>query len=190
MDAESRSERVRLFVALDLPRGAREALEDWRSRNVLDLPGLRLVPAEALHATLCFLGWRSVDEIEEIGAACSQAVGERAPPPLAFADPLWLPRRRPRVLAVGVADRSGALGEIQAALSAVLSSGGWYEPEARAHLAHVTVARVAGRARVKPVELEPVRAERFDGAAVILYRSRLQRSGARYEALRTIEFVS
>lgn len=186
MDAE----RVRLFVALDLPREAREALEDWRSQNKHDRHGLRLVPPEALHATLCFLGWRSADEIDEIGAACSQAVGDRAPPPLAFAEPLWLPRRRPRVLAVRILDRSGALGQIQAALSAALSSGGWYEPEARAYLAHVTVARVAGRAGVKPVELEPVRAERFDGAGVTLYRSRLQRSGARYEALRTMEFVS
>lgn len=184
------AERIRLFVALDLPPAARAGLERWRSTAVRGMDGLRLLTPEALHATLCFLGWRSSDEIEQIGGACAEAVGERASPVLAFGEPLWLPRRRPRVLAVGLEDRSRALAEIQAALSAVLSAGGWYEPEARAFLAHVTVARVAGRARVRPIELGPVGAERFNGAAVTLYRSQLQRAGARYEALRTVEFVS
>src|SRR5207302_892374 len=97
-----------------------------------------------LHATLCFLGWSSVGEIEQIGAACSEAVGERLPPALTFTGPLWLPRRRPRVLAVGLEDGSRALEEIQAALTAALTAGGWYEPERRPYLPHVTVARAAG----------------------------------------------
>jgi RNA 2',3'-cyclic 3'-phosphodiesterase len=188
VDAEP--SRVRLFVALDLPPVAREALERWRSRSLRELSALRLTPPEAMHATLCFLGWRSAAEIEQIGAACLEAVGERSAPALAFAGPLWLPRRRPRVLAAGLEDRSGVLQEIQAGLSAALSGGGWYEPEARGFLPHVTVARFAGGARVKPVELPPLPAERFEGAAVTLYRSRLERSGARYEVLRRMELSS
>ena len=183
------AERARLFVALDLPAGARGALERWRGHALREVDGLRLVAPEALHATLCFLGWRSADEIEQIGAACLEAVAERAAPALRFSEPLWLPRRRPRVLAVGLEDESRVLEEIRAALSAGLSAGGWYEPETRPYLPHVTVARVAGRARVKPVELARLRSEDFDGANVTLYRSRLQRTGARYEPLRRIGFV-
>jgi 2'-5' RNA ligase len=184
------SERARLFVAIDLPRAARAALERWRREALRGVDGLRLVAPEALHATLCFLGWRSVGEIEQIGAVCARALGERAPPPLGFTEPLWLPRRRPRVLAVGLEDRSGDVGEIQAAVSTAMSAGGWYEPETRRFLPHVTVARVAGRARVRPVDLAAPRAEDFDAASVTLYRSRLERTGARYEPLRTVEFSS
>jgi len=165
------AERVRLFVALELPPGARAALERWRSHALRGVDGLRLVAPERLHATLCFLGWSSAGEIEQIGAACSEAVGER-------------------VLAVGLEDGSRALEEIQAALTAALTAGGWYEPETRPYLPHVTVARAAGRARVKPVELARLESRDFGGATVTLYRSRLQRTGACYEPLRRIRFVS
>jgi 2'-5' RNA ligase len=184
------AERTRLFVALDLPAAARGALERWRSSALRDVDGLRLVAPEALHATLCFLGWRSADEIEQIGLACAEALRERAAPALTFTEPLWLPRRRSRVVAVGLEDRSGELAEIRAGVSAALSAGGWYEPEARPFLPHVTVARVAARARVNRVELARLGPLDFEGAAVTLYRSRLERAGARYEPLRRIEFSS
>jgi 2'-5' RNA ligase len=184
------AERTRLFVALDLPTGARAALERWRSDALRGLDGLREVAPDALHATLCFLGWRPADEIEQIGNACAHALVGRAAPALSFTGPLWLPRRRPRVLAVGLGDHSGALGEIQASVSLAMSGGHWYEPERRRFLPHVTVARVTGRARARPAELAPLRPEQFDGAAVTLYRSRLQPTGARYEPLRRVEFSS
>jgi 2'-5' RNA ligase len=182
-------ERVRLFVALDLPARARASLERWRSHALREVDGLRLVAPEALHATLCFLGWRSADDIEQIGAACSEAVGERPPPALSFSEPLWLPRRRPRVVAVGLRDPSGALQAVQEAISAALEAGGYYQPEKRPFLAHVTVARLAGRARAKRVELARLEAQDFAGAAVTLYRSRLERAGARYEPLRMAQFT-
>lgn len=151
------------------------------------MDGLRLVAPEALHVTLCFLGWRPVDEITRVGGACSAAVGDRPAPALAFTEPLWLPRKRPRVLAMGLEDPSRTLEGIQAALSAALSAGGFYEPETRPFLPHVTLARVARHGRVTPVELSAPRSQEFEGVAVTLYRSRLQRGGARYEPLRRIE---
>lgn len=184
------AERARLFVALDLPRAATKALERWRSDVLRDVEGLRWVAPEALHVTLCFLGWRSANDVEQIGAACSDALGLRPPPGLSFTESLWLPRRQPRVVAVGLADASGALQEVQRAVSAAVTAGGWYAPEPRPFLPHVTVARVMGRARVRPLELAPPRAKQFDGVAVTLYRSRLQPTGARYEPLRRVEFSS
>lgn len=183
------AERIRLFVALDLPASARGELEHWRARVGHEVAGLRLVAPEALHATLCFLGWRSGDEIEQIGAACAAALGRCAPPELTLGEAVWLPARRPRVLAVRLDDRTESLVRIQATASAALSSGGWYAPETRPFLAHVTVARVAGRERVRPVELASPRADAFNCAAVTLYRSHLERTGARYEALRRIELI-
>jgi 2'-5' RNA ligase len=151
-----------------------------------------MVRREDLHATLCFLGSRPAREVEQIGAACGVVAGE---PPVdsAFGAALWLPRRRPRVLAVSLDDAGGGLARLQESLAAALAAGGWYAPESRPFLAHVTVARVAGGAggrAFRPPELAappvvPVRCSR-----VTLYRSRLSPSGARYEPLSVVELGS
>ena len=176
------AERVRLFVALELPEEARSALLEWRSGQA-SAERLRLIRPDALHATLCFLGWRSDDEIERIGAACGDTLRGLRAPGLALGEGLWLPPRRPRVLAVELSDPTKALKELQASLSDALSAGGWYTPEKRPYLAHVTVARVPARAGVRAVELSPSPRLGFLPPAITLYRSRLERAGARYEPL-------
>ncbi len=212
-------ERVRLFVALELPAEVREALTRWRDRLPVDPDrSLRPVAPEALHVTLCFLGWRRADEIPGIAAACGVVAAEPAPA-LSLGSPLWLPRRRPRVLAVELGDPARRLGAVQSALSGALSAGGWYQPEHRPYLPHVTVARVkAGRSAFRrdaprapergagrplergagrPLERgagrppEPPAPPRLDfhASCVVLYRSRLSPSGARYEALTGVELA-
>jgi 2'-5' RNA ligase len=150
---------------------------------------LRDVAPESLHVTLCFLGSRPEEEIDAIAAACTIVAAEPAPG-LVLAEGLWLPRRRPRVLAVRLEDPERGLARIQSELSAALAAGGWYEPEKRPFLAHVTVARVGARLGPRPPELpEPPRVE-FTGSSVVLYRSRLSRSGARYEPLSTVSLAA
>ena len=176
---------MRLFVALDLPSGVRSTLAAWAGDHGGALPGLRLIDPRALHATLCFLGWRDAPEVREIAAGCRAAVVPAALP-LSLGEALWLPPRRPRVLAVALPDPSGGLARLQAAVSAALAAGGFYEPETRPYLGHVTVGRVGRGARVRPEPLPPPSPVSFDAEAVTLYRSRLARGGARYEALETI----
>jgi 2'-5' RNA ligase len=144
------------------------------------------VSAGSLHTTLCFLGSCRVDELDRIADAC-EVVGEMALPALALGEPAWLPARRPNVLAVRLQDRGGGLEQIQLALAGSLTKGGWYEPDSRPFLAHVTVARAGRREHVRPVELEPPAAVVWRGQTLVLFRSRLDRRGARYEALRTVE---
>lgn len=176
-----------MFVALDLPPGAKEAIARWRRRAAGEHPALRAIAPDALHVTLCFLGWRSTDEIGPIGAACERALAGGTSCELSLAEGLWLPHRRPRVLAVQLGDESGALAAIQASLSAALSAGGWYAPEGRRFLPHVTVARVRGRTRVRPSTLPAMPRLSFCATTVTLYRSRPGAGGARYEGLRIIE---
>jgi RNA 2',3'-cyclic 3'-phosphodiesterase len=150
---------------------------------------LRAVPDESLHVTLCFLGWGREDDVEPVAAACGVLAAEPAPR-LAVADGLWLPRRRPRVVAVRLEDSDQQLEHVQRALSEALAAGGWYEPERRPYLAHVTVARVGAGIGPRPPELpEPPRVE-FEAPHVVLYRSRLSRSGARYEALARVDLAA
>ena len=184
--------RARLFVALDLPEDAREALAAW-GREVAAPDGaerrLRLVATDALHVTMCFLGWRDEGQAEEIAALALGALPEGAPaPPLALGAGVWLPPRRPRVLAVDLADEDGALAELQSRVSDALVAGCAFEPEKRPFRPHVTVARVPRGARAGGrEELASPAPLRFPGAAVTLYRSRLSGAGAHYESLARAE---
>jgi len=179
------AERVRLFVALELPGAVREALERWGARALQGLEGARAIASSDLHATLCFLGWRSSDEVEQIRDACGVLTAYPAPE-LRVGAATRLPPRRPRVLAVELHDASGALARAQSALSEVLETGGWYQPEERPHLAHVTVARFGRGTRVPRRSLPDPPELTFRASRVSLYRSRLLRSGARYEALASV----
>ena len=138
--------------------------------------------------TLCFLGSQPAGEIDAIAAACFRVAGSGVAP-LRVGEPIWLPRRRPRVLAVGLDDLEGALGRTQAALSGALVAGGWYESETRPFLAHVTVgasgtdgAGPASRSR----SIEGPRRLTVEGSTVTVYRSRLSPKGARYEPLASV----
>ena len=126
-DQAAHDERARLFVALELPEDARRALVRWRSEALRDARGLRLISTEHLHATLCFLGWRGVGDIDEIWRACG-ALATRRAAELRLGEAMWLPARRPRVLAVELVDPGERLLEAQSALSVALEAGGGTGP--------------------------------------------------------------
>jgi 2'-5' RNA ligase len=180
---------VRLFVALDLPAVVRTELAGWGARQLGGVAGARLLEAESMHVTLCFLGGRCAGEVEAIARALQVAAGA-APVPLTLGAPLWLPRRRPRVAAVrlpgGEGNRGAGVAALQSAVAAKLARAGWYEPEARPFLAHVTVARAGKGGLSRPPELTPPPAIRFTAETVSLYRSHTGPAGARYEPLATV----
>jgi RNA 2',3'-cyclic 3'-phosphodiesterase len=177
----SADERVRLFVALELPEGVRSELVRWRDGMLT--PALRPVAAESLHLTLCFLGSQSSEQASAIGDACAAALTGGGPLPLVVSGAIWLPPRRPQVLAISLDDPSGELGRRRAALAEALSGGGWYSPERRPFLPHVTVARVRRGEHAAPIELPRPPALDFAGWRVALFRSHLDSGGARYDAL-------
>jgi 2'-5' RNA ligase len=182
-------EKARLFVALELPDGAREALARWREGAVGGTAeGIRAVRPEDLHVTLCFLGWRDAGEVDAIGRACKVVRG-RGAVELALGEVALLPRRRPRVLAVELEDARGGLRDVQAALSTALQAGDFYEPEARPFYGHVTLARAGRGGRIPRSALLAAAPDelRFRGSTVVVYRSHPRRGGARYEALERIE---
>jgi RNA 2',3'-cyclic 3'-phosphodiesterase len=172
---------VRLFVALDLPGAARAALARFRDAAA-DPAVWRPLDAASFHVTFAFLGHRIEGDVERV-ADVLRSLPAWEPPRLELADGLLLPPRRARVLTVALADADGALGPLQAAVSAGLADVGLYEPEARPFRAHVTVARLRSGARPpRGLEAEPEKLS-FTAGAVTLYRSRLSRGGAVYEPL-------
>jgi 2'-5' RNA ligase len=173
--------QARLFVAVDLPSDVRERLAGW-ARTAMGVGGPRLIEASAIHLTLVFVGYRPqgvINDIAGLALGCAMPVGD-----LELGAPLWLPPRRPRVLAVEVRDADGTLEELQAAVSDALVAGAGYEAEKRRFRPHVTVARMGARAPAPASrELAPTPALRFAPEALTLYRSRLARAGASYEPL-------
>jgi 2'-5' RNA ligase len=178
------SPRLRLFVALELPADARAPLAQW-TREAFDHPDLRPVRPEALHVTLVFLGWQYERDVERIARAAFSA--GLPPVELEPQEVVGVPRgRRPRLFALGLADRGAALTRWQAGLSDRLEAERVYEPEKRPFWPHVTLARAKrGRtpsgfeAPVLPLDLR----RPFGGAEVTLYRSTLRPQGAVYDAL-------
>ena len=183
---------ARLFVALELPDGVTAALTAWSAAAATAAgDGLRRVGRDALHVTLCFLGVRPPAQVGEIGSVMRAAASAVSPVTASLGVPLWLPHRRPRVLAVGLDARGpapAALATLQAGLAAALHELGVYAAEDRPYLPHVTVARVRRpfprtAPRLPAVGLEPLA---FTADRVTLFRSRLGEGPARYEALETV----
>ena len=173
------ADTLRLFVALELSDGARAALGAFRDRA--DPEVWRGVRDEALHLTLAFLGSRPASDVEVVGDVLRSVPA--AAVPLELGDGLLLPPRRARVLCASVADVSGALGALQAAVSDGLAGAGVYAPEKRPYRAHATVARLRPRARApRAIDDGPERLA-FDGGPLTLFRSHLGRGGAVYEPL-------
>lgn len=204
------SPRARLFLALELPEDARAAIARWRDEALAGRDALRPVRAEALHVTLVFLGYRPEREIPDIAACAATALAGLAAPLLAARAMVAVPVRRPRLYALDLADLDESALAAHRAASEALESAGHYRPERRPFWAHLTLARV--KARRRPAGGEPRAADRLaeSGAAVdchgagapgsgrrppsepfrareaVLYRSILEPSGARYEALERV----
>jgi len=199
----TRGATARLFVAVDPPASVREELLAWARATVASLPlrrggnalaDVRLLEPEALHLTLCFLGARPVGEIEEIGSvlsSCAERVGE-----LSLGAPLWLPPRRPRALAVEVHDPDGGLARLHGAVDKALADATGWQAERRRYKAHITVARMRGRAapwrasQAREPALPATPPLSFTPASIVLYRSWLSPAGASYQALATCDLLA
>lgn len=182
-----------MFIALDLPRAAIEGIVAWGKRELCD-PALRIVPAESLHVTLVFLGWRPEKEIDRL----AEMIGTlRSPAPtIELGDPVAKPSPgRPHLFALPA--RSDGAIALQAELEQKLLAARLYEPEKRPFWPHVTVARVksAGRGSRHPMKVaappkklsNPLIEPNYLCIRVRLYRSELNPTGARYTPLAQIE---
>lgn len=195
-----KSPRARLFVALDLPDDVRAGLEAWQARELAD-EALRPVASQALHVTLCFLGYHAEKRIDEI-AAVATGIAPRAVELRFEPDPTPRPKGRPRLYALTA--HSEAAIALQGELADALEAKRFYEPEKRAYWPHVTIAKVRseraaprrgqrrGRGRPRRVSSPPGPlpeglCEPFGAVRVALYRSKLRPQGAEYVSLAGIE---
>jgi 2'-5' RNA ligase len=185
--------RLRLFVALELPGSVRTGIGAWTASELAAIGTLRPVRVDGLHVTLCFLGSTAAGEIEPIGDRCRAVCAGHSALHLSIGDLLALPRRRPRAIAVRVGDEGrGQLSELQRDIADALAADGWYRPESRPFLAHVTVARVRSGARLdaRALEEKAPRPTAFAADVVTLFESRTQPGGAVYQPRARVELAA
>ncbi len=184
----ARDTTARLFAAVDPPAEVAGELSRWARSAARggggEAPALRVLDAASLHVTLLFLGERPHGEIAALSAALAEAAERSRCCEIETGAPLWLPPRRPRALSVEIHDPSGELAGLQAEVVRALCSVTDRPPvkPPRRFRAHVTVARSRALPR-KPVTLAATPQLRFDVREAVLYRSRLDPGGARYEQL-------
>jgi RNA 2',3'-cyclic 3'-phosphodiesterase len=187
-----KSPRARLFVALDLPPDVRAGLVDWQ-RTALADPALRPVKPDSLHITLVFLGYQAEKRVRKI-AKTAFDVEAAAPAVELVAEPLGVPRSRPRLIALDA--RSEETVALQNRIEQNLVAEGFYEPEKRPFWPHLTVARVRSEApgsrkpaqiRTQPHPLPEHMFRFFRPTRLVLFKSHLRRTGAEYESLAELE---
>lgn len=179
-------ERLRLFLALQLPDETLDVLERWQAAHLADG---RPVERASLHVTLAFLGSRPQAELPAIVDALRSATAETP----AFE---LVPRRFRETRSVGMVvfdDPSGEATALAERLQGRLEALGVYEREARPWLPHATVVRFSSRRRDRGAKrprlvVPPPDLGAFVPSGAAAFVSRLHPSGARYEILETAEF--
>jgi 2'-5' RNA ligase len=173
------SERIRLFLGLRLPEAALGVVEAWQRA---ELERLRIVPRDALHFTLAFLGHRPAGELPSVLEALRQAAGT-------VRDELRLTPagyRETRSVAMLVCDdEAGRAGALATDLQERLERLGVYRREARPWLPHLTVGRFRERPGLRP-ELANMGTYVLIPSEASAYLSRLRPSGAEYEVLASV----
>jgi 2'-5' RNA ligase len=184
------SERLRLFIAADLPpdllENLNESMAPLRARP--EFASARWTVPANQHVTLKFLGWVDAQKLEGVATTLESVASSHEPSTIMIAGLGAFPsERRARVLWVGLDDPGGLLAALAADLEAALEPLG-FGTEKRAFTPHLTLARfkppasIAGVLSVEPRVGEP----RFDVDHLALYRSHLHPKGASYEALGTV----
>lgn len=181
----------RLFIAAPLTDAVRSALWDHLTRALRgqDLPGHVVRPA-SWHLTLRFLGDTARDAYEAVRAQIT-AAALGAPFDVAFTTLGAFPTPAgARVLWIGTGDGARQLAALAGhAERAAVAAG--FPPERRPFAAHLTLSRLRPEADVRTViAAVPPFTERVTVDEVIVYRSHLGPSGARYEALERVPLAA
>lgn len=179
MGSVGSDDRLRLFLALQVPSGTLDVLVPWQAAH---LRGGRVVPREHLHVTLAFLGSRPAVELAGIVDALRAAVASTGP--LALTPAGW--RETRSVGMVELRDAEGEAARLAGRLHRQLQELGVYRPEARRWLPHLTVLRFRERPRLDPPLPET---GTFVPSGAAAYLSRLHPTGARYEVLERVSLT-
>lgn len=172
---------LRLFFALQPSLAQNTMLTAYVAPLVAQLEG-RAVPAENLHATLCFIGAVEEERLDALRAAAASIRGR--PVRLRFdALEYW---ETPKVLCATSSRDSSEASELAIALGEVAVAAG-FSPDIKPFRAHLTLARKIAATQAAnvplPLPLEPPMVMRADN--FVLMSSRREGERSIYSAVET-----
>jgi 2'-5' RNA ligase len=172
----------RLFVALRPPAAIRDALIDTMD----GVPGARWQDDEQLHLTLRFIGTVDRPVAEDIAASLA-AIHAPAPTVSLAGVGRFDHRGRTEALWAALAPHDALAALNRKVDQAIVRAG--FEPERRAYLPHITLARIARAARTEAEVAAWLAVHAALASApfalphLVLYESHLAGSGAQYEPI-------
>lgn len=183
---------MRLFVALDFPDEARQALRDLMDQLRRESHGARWVRPEGMHVTLMFLGETDAKNLAAIRGALAE-IHSATPVEMHFRGLGFFPNeRRPRVLWCGI-EASPNLAELTTCVEGRLEPLG-FPRETRDFVPHLTVARFPSPDGHQNLVRAAKELKEYDfgttrESQMYLYQSVLHPSGAKYTRLESFSFV-
>lgn len=183
---------IRAFLAVDLAPAVHARIVALKRRLAARIPAVRWVRDEALHATIKFLGHVPIAQMERLPQVLSPVVSALRPFAAqarglgAFPSP-----QRARVVWVGLV--SDALPRLAAAVDTALEPLG-FAREQRPFRSHVTLGRIDALQTWAPLAdaLRSHMSDDFGSCRIdrlVAYRSQLQRTGAVYTRLWSMELA-
>lgn len=173
-------ESLRLFIGVPLPEELVEHVLAAQ-RGVEHVPGIRLMRREQLHITLAFIGQAGPEQ-----QLAARAAVEDLEPGLggtaAVDGYLMLPSpNRARVVSLRIEDQGAVFGRLFEAVMGRLEADSVMQREKRPFRPHLTIARLKSPTQVQPkAECPPAE---YRVSSVCLYKSDLERGGARYTVM-------
>ncbi len=180
---------MRLFLAIRIEEGIVRALGEGIDRLRETRAPVRWVRPEGIHLTVRFLGETGPDRIDPLAEEMRKVCANLHSFPISIAAMGSYPSlKRPRVIWAGVEEPSGILKNLWISTEKAVTRLGW-EREKRGFSPHITLGRVKGSinlARLTEV-LQTMDEKNWGQQEVlelVLFSSRLEAAGARYEAIR------
>ena len=159
-------------------------MQDALSSLAPVLTDARIIPLENRHVTLRFLGEVDTDAVPDLVSAARSAAALVERGYVSLESLGAFPKQtKARVLWAGITDPSGAARRLAGRLGALLVPLG-FEPEERAYVPHLTLARFRTPVALPPgLETYLPEGPRFPLASFSLVQSHVTSAGARYEVM-------
>ena len=181
----------RIFIAIDVSDSARAVCSAHIGLLRQNFPQVRVgwERPEKIHLTLKFLGSTSAGILKDLETRLSEIAPHAPRFKLQLSNLGVFPSKsRPRILWIGLDDRSDAILRLQSQIEDICHRFG-FEREKRAFRPHLTIGRI--KEPQKAVELadahmktkiEPVE---FEVGEIVIYESKLQPTGSVYSIVST-----